>query len=276
MESAGKSDFVNNVRGRGDKGIVQSDDVPAGEPAVPRPSAWGVRLGEQSVDLFALLIAVVAIAMAWTVRNRAADSERRLAALEDLARAGGLVARLQQVAGPNASAAEPPPLPSQSPTTADAAASEDAQPPEPLRPEPIADAAAPPPPPPSEPTPSFEERFGTQWTVWVGGLALALGGIFLVRYSIEQGLLGPGVRTFLGGLMAAALLAAGEWTRRNEIRAGFAGLPTAHVPSILTAAGTTCAYATVYAAYGLYGFNPAWAGPNIMGRYFRLGAKLDF
>ena len=30
------------------------------------------------------------------------------------------------------------------------------------------------------------------------------------------------------------------------------------------------------AAYGLYGFNPAWAGPNIMGRYFRLGAKLDF
>jgi uncharacterized membrane protein len=207
------------------------------------------------VDLFALLIAVVAIAMAWTVRNRAADSERRLAALEDLARAGGLVARLQQVAGPNASAAEPPPLPSQPPTTADAAASEDAQPPEPLRPEPIADAApSPPPPPPGEPAPSFEERFGTQWTVWVGGLALALGGIFLVRYSIEQGLLGPGVRTFLGGLMAAALLAAGEWTRRNEIRAGFAGLPTAHVPSILTAAGTAVAYATIYAAYALYGF----------------------
>lgn len=30
------------------------------------------------------------------------------------------------------------------------------------------------------------------------------------------------------------------------------------------------------AAYGLYGFNPAWAGPNIMGRYFRLGVRLDF
>jgi len=29
-------------------------------------------------------------------------------------------------------------------------------------------------------------------------------------------------------------------------------------------------------AYGLFGFNPAWAGPNIMGRYFRLGAKVDF
>lgn len=30
------------------------------------------------------------------------------------------------------------------------------------------------------------------------------------------------------------------------------------------------------AAYAIYGFNPAWAGPNIMGRYFRLGARLDF
>jgi len=30
------------------------------------------------------------------------------------------------------------------------------------------------------------------------------------------------------------------------------------------------------AAYGLYGFNPAWGGPNIMGRFFRLGFKVDF
>lgn len=29
-------------------------------------------------------------------------------------------------------------------------------------------------------------------------------------------------------------------------------------------------------AYGLFGFNPAWAGPNIVGRYFRIGAKVDF
>ena len=30
------------------------------------------------------------------------------------------------------------------------------------------------------------------------------------------------------------------------------------------------------AAYGLFNYNPAFAGPNIMGRYFRLGAKIDF
>jgi iron complex outermembrane receptor protein len=29
------------------------------------------------------------------------------------------------------------------------------------------------------------------------------------------------------------------------------------------------------AAYALFGFNPAWGGPNIMGRYFRVGMKFD-
>jgi iron complex outermembrane receptor protein len=29
------------------------------------------------------------------------------------------------------------------------------------------------------------------------------------------------------------------------------------------------------AAYSLFWFNPAWAGPNAMGRYFRFGAKFD-
>jgi uncharacterized membrane protein len=100
----------------------------------------------------------------------------------------------------------------------------------------------------------LEERFGTQWVVWVGGLALALGGFFLVRYSIQQGLVGPGVRVTLGALLAIALVMSGEWARRNEQLSGMVGLPSAHIPSILTAVGTTIAYADVYAAYGLYGF----------------------
>jgi uncharacterized membrane protein len=42
--------------------------------------------------------------------------------------------------------------------------------------------------------------------------------------------------------------------RRKESRSGIAGIPAAHIPSILTAAGTTVAYATVFAAYALYDF----------------------
>ncbi len=87
-------------------------------------------------------------------------------------------------------------------------------------PQPAATAAAPQP-----PEQSFEEKFGTRWTVWIGGAALALGGIFLVKYSIEAGLIGPGLRVFFGALLAAALIAAGEWTRRKEQITGVAGLP---------------------------------------------------
>src|SRR4029450_10867946 len=47
---------------------------------------------------------------------------------------------------------------------------------------------------------------------------------------------------------------AGEWTRRREIKTGIVGLAKAHIPSVLTAAGTAIAYADVYAAYALYGF----------------------
>ncbi len=110
------------------------------------------------------------------------------------------------------------------------------------------------PPPLPQTGPGFEERLGTRWVVWVGGLTLALGGFFMVRYSIEQGLLGPGVRTMLGGLFALALLAAGEWTRRKESLSAIAPLPIANIPAILTAAGTAVAFATIYAAYALYDF----------------------
>src|ERR1039458_7869932 len=125
----------------------------------------------------------------------------------------------------------------------------------PLQARPVQTRPGPPPPPPlPQPGPGIEERIGTRWVVWVGGLTLALGGFFMVRYSIEAGLLGPGVRTLLGGAFALALLAAGEWPRRKESISAIEALPIANIPAILTAAGTAVAFATVYAAYALYGF----------------------
>ncbi len=129
--------------------------------------------------------------------------------------------------------------------------------PQPVKAPPAASAAAPQTAPASA---TLEERFGTQWVVWIGGLALALGGIFLVRYSIEQGLLGPGVRILLAAVFAATLIAAGEWTRRKEIAFGVSAIQSRQIPGILTAAGTIAAYATVYAAFALYHFlSPAAA-----------------
>ena len=110
------------------------------------------------------------------------------------------------------------------------------------------------------PTESFEQALGTKWAVWAGGIALALGGLFLVRYSIESGLLGPGVRIMLGLLLAAGLIVAGEWFRRADKQISVAALPQANIPSILTAAGTVVAFGTIYAAHALYDFiGPAFA-----------------
>ncbi|MDF0492367.1 DUF2339 domain-containing protein [Bradyrhizobium yuanmingense] len=207
-------------------------------------------------DVFALIIAIIAFLIAIKSSNQATELRRRLNSLEEMFSAQRPVQppplmpvwEQAPAAATTTAAPEPPPL-----------APEPEMPPPPL----TEDASSPPleddtepgaPPPLPAPAPGLEERLGTRWVVWIGGLALALGGFFMVRYSIEAGLLGPGVRVFLGGLFAAALLGAGEWTRRKESISSIAALPIANIPAILTAAGTAVAFATIYAAYALYGF----------------------
>jgi uncharacterized membrane protein len=209
--------------------------------------------------LFGLLMlafpvaAIVALVKALSAHERIRQLEARLAVLDGRAAAPGAPIAAPAAAPQPARPAEPKVEAAAAPQAQPAKASEDAK----WKVQSAAPAGAPPEAPAAKPAgPGLEERFGTRWTVWVGGLALALGGIFLVRYSIEQGLLGPAVRVFLGGLLAAALVAAGEWARRKENLSGVAGLPAAHIPSILTAAGTAVAYATAYVAYALYDFLP--------------------
>ncbi|WP_439401086.1 DUF2339 domain-containing protein [Bradyrhizobium sp. DASA03068] len=205
-------------------------------------------------DAFALIIAIIAFLIAIKASSQATELRRRLNSLEEMLYAQRPVQPpplmpAQAEATATSTAAEPPPLAPEAETTPPPLVTEEISPP-PLEPSTGADA----PPPVPEAAPGFEERLGTRWVVWIGGVALALGGFFMVRYSIEAGLLGPGVRVFLGGLFAAALLGAGEWTRRKESISSIAALPIANIPAILTAAGTAVAFATIYAAYALYGF----------------------
>ncbi|TQF32196.1 DUF2339 domain-containing protein [Bradyrhizobium sp. UNPA324] len=211
-------------------------------------------------DVFALIIAIIAILIAIKASSQAAELRRRFNALEERFYAQRqvqpppLMPMQEQAPAPATMAAEPPPLAPEAEPAPPSLVTEQASPP-PLAASASADAPPPLlPPAPHIREPGFEEQLGTRWVVWIGGLALALGGFFMVRYSIEAGLLGPGVRVFLGGLFAAALLAAGEWTRRKESISNIAALPIANIPAILTAAGTAVAFATIYAAYALYGF----------------------
>lgn len=132
-------------------------------------------------------------------------------------------------------------------------------------------------PEPQAPIRSLEERLGAGWSVWIGGLALALGGLLLVRYSIEQGLIGPHVRIALGALLALALAGAGEFLRRSEQRFGLTADAGAHIPGVLTGAATVVAFGTTYAAHALYGFldaGPAFVLLAALGLVALLAAAL--
>ncbi len=205
------------------------------------------------IALGALVLGPLAFFIALRARDRAANAETRIAFME--ARIAVLEAR-----SPNA-----PPLEAEAPAPEVA--------PQPLA-EPVMEAAretqsdnsfeaAPAlPEPPPAPRRSWEEALGARWSVIVGGVALALGALLLVRYSIEQGFFGPGMRVAMGVALAVALIGAGEFMRRRERAAGASAPESGRpdIPAILTAAGTVAAFGAIYAAHALYGFiGPATA-----------------
>lgn len=100
----------------------------------------------------------------------------------------------------------------------------------------------------------LESLIGGRWSVLLGGVAVSLGALFLVRYSIDAGLLGPAARIAGGVLLAAALLVAGEWLRRKDDREDLPPLLSADIPGVLTGAGAVAAFGTVFAAHAIYGF----------------------
>ena len=199
------------------------------------------------------IFGIIANAAAGRSSAELRELRRAVAGLgEELAAAKRAIAALQQGARPPAAErvrdASPPPMP---------APAAEAPPAEPSAP------AAPPPPPATaaraaEAGPGWlaglEESLASRWLVWVGALALALGGAFLVKVSIDRGWLGPGLRVTAGFLFGLACVGAGEWLRRRPLQKAIASLRPDYVPPALAGAGLFVAFASLYAAYGLYGF----------------------
>lgn len=104
----------------------------------------------------------------------------------------------------------------------------------------------------------FEDIFGRRLPIWGGGFALAIAGIFLVRFSIEAGLLTPAVRVALSFVFGLALLAAAEAAFRFEDR-----VRDPRVRQALAGAGLATLYGAFYLAgttYGLIGAGAAFLG----------------
>ena len=111
--------------------------------------------------------------------------------------------------------------------------------------------------PPPEPTPKagFEQQFGARLPVWIGGIALALAGFFLVKYSIDNNLLSPAVRLTLGGMLGVALLYSAQWVRSKP---DFAD--GVRIAQSLAGAGIAVLYVVSFASTQIYDLIPIFAG----------------
>ncbi len=116
-------------------------------------------------------------------------------------------------------------------------------------------------PPYSEPvehpvrTSAFEFNLGTKLPVWLGALSLIFAAFFLIKYSIEAQLIGPGLRVMIGLAFGSGLVAGGVAVFRKI------GLPNhERIAQGLIGAGLATLYVCLYAAVHLYHLIPDLMG----------------
>ena len=96
----------------------------------------------------------------------------------------------------------------------------------------------------------IERTLTSRWLVWLGGVTIALAGVFLVKYSIDRDWLSPVVRCALGVLGGVALTVAGEWSRRRRFQRPSGTVDPSAIPTVLSAAGIATLYSDRYDLLG--------------------------
>ncbi|PHQ95179.1 MAG: hypothetical protein COB40_10710, partial [Marinosulfonomonas sp.] len=89
------------------------------------------------------------------------------------------------------------------------------------------------------------------WFLAVAALSLALAGVFMVQYGVEQGLITPFWRVMGAAFLGIALIGAGEFVRRRWGDGDQSH--TAYLPSTFAGAGLVALFAAVLAARQMYG-----------------------
>ena len=94
---------------------------------------------------------------------------------------------------------------------------------------------------------AFFERFvGGRLLIWIGGIALAVAGVFLVRHSID--LVTPEARMIAAALLGLVLIGAGEYARGGRLLAD-----DPRIGQALVGAGVVILYAAAYGSHLLFG-----------------------
>lgn len=102
---------------------------------------------------------------------------------------------------------------------------------------------------------SFEQRYVVSLPVWIGAIALALSGAFLVKYSIEMGFLSPWVRIIIGILFGLVLLVLGYWIHEKPNIAN-----GVRISQALSGAGIADLYVCLFTATSYYNLLPPSLG----------------
>ncbi len=131
-----------------------------------------------------------------------------------------------------------------------------ADPPPAVEPPPAEPPPTPPAPPPATPGPRLEEWLGIRGAAVAGAVLVAFAGLLLFKFTIERGLIPPGLRV-IAGIVTGVGLIGGAQTRRARAYAitadGLAG------------AGTVILFAAFWAARVLYEFIPVELAFVLMG-----------
>ena len=103
----------------------------------------------------------------------------------------------------------------------------------------------------------FERVVGGRLLIWTGAIALAAGGVFLIRHSIE--LVSPAARRIAAAALGLLLIGAGEVARRGRLLSG-----DPRIAQGLIGAGIAILYATVWGTHLLFGLIGAGAVAALM------------
>lgn len=105
----------------------------------------------------------------------------------------------------------------------------------------------------------FERLVAGRLLIWLGGIALVVAAVYLIRYSIEIGLVTPEARMIGAAAFGLLLLGLGEYARKGQLLA-----EDPRIAQALVGAGIAVLYATAYGSHVLYGLTGTAATSGTM------------